>query len=307
MLQRDRRESSFASPSTGAVSEANGRLPDFMIIGAAKCGTTTLHEWLSRNPDIFMTDPKEPEFFSKDEIYERGLEYYCSLFAAAKPHQICGEGSTTYTRWPHTADASTRIADLLPRTRFIYLMRNPVDRAYSHYAHHMRLGVTMTFEEALRRSSEYLDCGMYFEQVRRYLRFYPASQFLFLFLEDIKKDPQRIMAEVHRFLGVRDIAHRPEILRPSNESGPDYYIRRHTTWRLRAFPAMSSLADRVPRPLRDGFYRLIKSSPLGSKLQKEYVLPRMLPETRRRLVEIYREPNRELGEFLARDLSLWNK
>ena len=76
------------------------RLPDFFIIGSAKSGTTTLYRYLCRHPNIFMSTPKEMSFFSKDKEYERGVEWYASLFADASENQLCGEASTTYTRWP---------------------------------------------------------------------------------------------------------------------------------------------------------------------------------------------------------------
>jgi hypothetical protein len=127
-----------------------GRFPDFLIIGSAKSGTTTLYECLQRHPNIFLPALKEPQFFSKNSVFEQGAAWYKALFAQAEDSQICGEASTTYTRWPHTPDVPRRIMNLLPNPKFIYLMRNPVERAYSHYCHHMRFEVTMTFEEALQ-------------------------------------------------------------------------------------------------------------------------------------------------------------
>ncbi|NER32103.1 MAG: sulfotransferase domain-containing protein, partial [Symploca sp. SIO1C4] len=76
------------------------RLPDFLIIGAAKSGTTTLYKYLCRHPQICMSNPKEPDFFAIDHIYDQGIDWYSSLFSEARLKQVCGEASTTYTRLP---------------------------------------------------------------------------------------------------------------------------------------------------------------------------------------------------------------
>lgn len=307
MPNRDRFDIPGQHAGTGAATlSRETRLPDFLIIGAAKSGTTSLYAALAQHPQIFMSTPKEPEFFSKDSEFARGIDHYASLFRGVRGDQVCGEGSTTYTRWPHTGDAASRIAMHLPNVKMIYIMRHPVHRAYSHYAHHMRLEVTMTFEQALERSSEYLDCGLYMNQIRRYLRHFPRERFLFLFLEDFRDDPAYALAKIQFFLGV-DYQDLDGAARIQNESGPDYFIRRKTTWKLREWPLVSAIADRIPEVVRAGAYQLLKASPLGKNLQRQYVLPRMLPETRRQLLDFYREPNRELAEFLGRDLSRWNE
>ena len=114
------------------------RLPDFIIIGAAKAGTTTLHHYLDLNPQIYMSSPKEPCFFSDDEIYVKGVDWYSSLFSSAKPDQACGEASTRYSPYPQYTEAAPRMAELLPHVKLIYIMRHPVDRAYSHHVHEMK-------------------------------------------------------------------------------------------------------------------------------------------------------------------------
>ena len=115
----------------------SGRLPDFMLIGAMKSGTTTLHAYLSRHPGLFLCTPKEPGFFSRDERYARGLDWYRELFTDAQPEQLCGEASTCYSRWPHFENAAPRIAADVPGAKLLYITRDPVERAYSHYRHLM--------------------------------------------------------------------------------------------------------------------------------------------------------------------------
>jgi hypothetical protein len=252
-----------------------------------------------------MSTPKEPQFFSSDEVYGRGDDWYRSLFAGAGDDQLCGEASTTYTRWPHTADAATRLAATLPNAKLIYIMRHPVDRAYSHYAHQMRLGVTATFEQAMRRDHSLIDCGLYMAQIRRFLRHFARDSFLFLLLDELKQQPAETMARVQRFLdlSVMPLTDEPIV---ANRSGDEHYIRQHTTRRLRRIPGLSALAERMSPSSRQALYELIHRSPVGRCLSRRHRLPAMLPETRTELLRRYERPNRELEAFLGRDLSHWS-
>lgn len=287
----------------GGLLRQTAPLPGFVLVGAAKSGTTTLYEYLRRHPGVAMCEPKEPEFFSRDDVYARGEGWYRSLFAHCRPDQIAGEASTTYTRWPHTPDAASRLARLLPEAKLVYVMRDPVRRAYSHYAHHMREGATMSFEDALERSSIYVDCGLYLMQIERYLRYFPRESFLFLLLRDLVEEREETLERVQRFLDLppRPLGGRPVV---ANRRA-DEHVRRRTTGALRAIPGISPLADRLPRRVRSGFFRLVRNSPLGRRIGRTFRLPPMRPETRRALAERFRDPNRRLGEFLGRDLSHW--
>ncbi len=160
-----------------------GCLPDFIIIGAAKSGTSTLFEYLNNHEEIFIPSRKELEFFCKDENFDKGLSWYKSQFANVKNNQICGDASTTYSRWPNKPNVPERIYKNLREIKFIYIMRHPVARAYSHYVHHMRTGVTMTFEEALSKDDIYINCSKYWMQIERYLKFFDLKSFLFLTIE----------------------------------------------------------------------------------------------------------------------------
>src|SRR3954469_22213852 len=102
------------------------RLPDFIVIGAMKCATTTLHEQLARQPGVFMSRPKELNFFSDDETYGLGLGWYASVFGRAAPGDLCGESSTHYTKLPVYPRAVERMSRALPGVKLIYVMRDPV-------------------------------------------------------------------------------------------------------------------------------------------------------------------------------------
>ena len=109
-----------------------------VMIGAAKAGTTSLHRLLTSHPEICFAAEKEPDFFSKDEIYARGIDYYCGLFDPLPHHRIAFDGSTTYARLPMFDKPASRIAKVFPDARIIYVLREPVARTWSHYLHRKR-------------------------------------------------------------------------------------------------------------------------------------------------------------------------
>lgn len=286
-------------------SKNGNRLPNFFIIGAAKSGTSSLFEYLCRHPEIYIPEIKEPQYFSKPSVYNKGEEWYKKLFDSARENQICGDASTTYSRWPHTLDSSKLIARSVPDANFIYIMRHPIERAYSHYAHHMRLGVTMTFEESLKKDDIYIDCSIYMRQIERYLRFFPRERFHFCFQTELKDTPGKLLEGIISFLGVENIDLTNAGIVKRNVGGSDYFIRSKTTRKLRKIPLISSIADRMPNGLKDGMYTLLKRSFIGRQFETQYQVPPMTPETRKTLLKLFEKPNRELEAFLGVKLDSW--
>src|SRR5262249_42443904 len=153
--------------------------PDFVVIGAMKCATTTLHEQVARQPGVFMSRPKEPNFFSDDGVYARGPGWYASLFAEAGPADLCGESSTHYTKLPTYPRPVERMAELLPRVKLIYVMRHPIDRLLSHYVHELTDGrITVGVREAVDLHPEFVDYGRYGMQLAPFLHEYGPESIL---------------------------------------------------------------------------------------------------------------------------------
>ena len=176
--------------------------PDFIIIGAMKCGTSTLHAQLAAQPGVFMADPKEPNFFSDDAVYARGVDWYRNLFAAAPKGAICGEASTHYTKrptYPHTVDRMA--AACTPR--LIYLVRNPVARAISHHIHGWSLGdMPRNPVRAFTNHPELIDYGCYGMQIRPFVRAFGRERILLVSLERMQREPQAELSRVGAFLGL---------------------------------------------------------------------------------------------------------
>ncbi len=123
------------------------RLPNLIIPGAGKSGTSSLHLYLAEHPDIYMSPLKEPHFFSREDIYGKGAEWYASLFSSSQGEKILGESSTSYFHFPHVVE---RIAATLSEVKFIVLLRNPIDRAESHFRWMWSLGLeSRSFRDAI--------------------------------------------------------------------------------------------------------------------------------------------------------------
>lgn len=288
------------------------KLPDFLIIGAAKSGTTTLYRYLCQHPQIFMPACKEPAFFAFDDVYARGIDWYASLFQEAQPHQICGEASTDYTKLPRWSQTAERIARHLPQVKMIYLMRNPIDRAYSYYVHLGRgLKYQETFEEQIKKTSICLDASNYILQIEHYLHFFPKESFLFLLTEDLLQKPLETLQKVSHFLDIDDSIDLTQNGIVIANSGKNWFqdkIRLKITEPIKKIPGVTLIANNIPSTWKDWVYfKAIEPSFYGKKIQKEYKPSPMLPETRQMLIEHFQIPNQKLAHFLDRDLSHWNQ
>jgi hypothetical protein len=215
------------------------RLPDFIIGGAPRSGTTWLYELLDRHPRIHMARPlkPEPKFFLVDRLYEKGLQYYSDTwFADAPAGLLAGEKSTDYLESP---EAAGRIARDLPDVKLVFILREPADRAYSNYLWTRMNGLeTEDFKTALRLEDErektlpekwkftrpfsYFSRGLYSELLEEYFKRFRREQIRMLRFEDILDRPQHIARQLHEFLGVE---FRPQdveglgVINPSEKRG----------------------------------------------------------------------------------------
>ncbi|HEY3520628.1 MAG TPA: sulfotransferase domain-containing protein [Rhodanobacteraceae bacterium] len=226
----------------GQITWRRRPLPDFIILGAQKCGTTSLHHYLRQHPQL-MSSPyrKEIHFFdggvnSKTDVFEKGETWYRAHFGTRKPGglpQKTFEASPVYIFNPLVAE---RISELIPDARFIILLRNPTDRAISHYFHERKLDreplpimeAMQAEEERLRPALEtrnyrderfihysYKSRGHYCEQIRRYLDFFPIKNVFIMDSKELLAEPTNALRRVFEFLGV-DSAFRVKDLKPLN-------------------------------------------------------------------------------------------
>lgn len=114
------------------------RLPDVIIPGVQKCGSSSMYRWLASHPDVCFPKRKEPNYFTDERVHRRGLSWYSALFEGAEPGQLVGEASTAYLYPKLAAKAASRIAALVPDVRLVVVLREPVARLRSHYRHEVR-------------------------------------------------------------------------------------------------------------------------------------------------------------------------
>lgn len=260
--------------------------PDFIIIGAMKCGTTTLAADLAAQDGVFFTTPKEPNYFSDDENFARGPDWYRGLFAKAVSGDLTGEGSTHYTKLPTHPHTLERMSGLPETCRFIYMIRNPVARAMSHYIHEWSRGViTTTPEAAFSSHPELVDYGRYAYQISPWLQAFGPSRILLTSLEQFSADPQVELDWIAAFLGRKGFTH--------VEMG----AQNASTDRFRPLPMSRLLVD---NPVATFLRRTLVPKSLRTRIRKTRSIQShpALPEAlRRQLEDRFLEDRTELARL----------
>jgi hypothetical protein len=179
-------------------------LPNFLIIGATKCGTTSLHDFLSQHPQIFVHPKKELNYFSKHYNTKECLLSYQRQFEEARNAIAIGESSNSYTRHPILPNVPARIAAILPNVRMIYLIRDPMLRMESHYRHRLITGREWReADEAIRSDPKYVVASLYGQQLQAYYHYFRREQFLLIRSEELfGNNAKEHLDKILEFLGV---------------------------------------------------------------------------------------------------------
>lgn len=192
------------------------RLPDFLIIGLGKCGTTTLADYLGMHPEVGMSAIKEPHFFSYDFVFKRGIPWYATLFNQCRGARVLGEASTSYSRIHQHPAVLQRIHDVLPKSKIIMMVRNPLDRIVSAYIewlatpdHEQTYG---SINEALLGMPTFIEASRYWTIYSVYARQFGAKNVHIVWFDDLLGQQNRVFEVVCKFLGVN------EFLPPEAES-----------------------------------------------------------------------------------------
>ena len=179
--------------------------PDFIVIGASKCGTSTLRNYLAKHPDILMIT-KEIQFFSCDDTYAKGLSWYESLFETEKSPKIRGEVSNLYSMQEVYPKSVERIQNYAPDIKIIYCVREPMTRIQSYWLEKRTHGgesVHYDFNTAVKLNRDKLvDSANYWRQINAYRNVFSDSQIHVIFFEDLIKNPHEVMKKCVFFLGV---------------------------------------------------------------------------------------------------------
>jgi hypothetical protein len=268
-------------------------LPNFLVIGAPRSGTTWIAANLRRHPDVFMSPVKEVHFF--DRHYKKGITYYESFFKHHAGQPAIGEASPDYMHGLYSKqDIPRLIYRHLPDVRLIASLRNPVDRVYSRYLNakaKFDKNKFSTFQERLDERPEFIKEGFYFEQLQSFLAHFPREQMLLLLYDDLVSDPQDFMRQIYAFLGVRS-----EFASYVHKTSINASAGKRNLGKSRLLWLMARACSRG---------RLYNAADRIRRLNSVSIEP-MPMELRRRLVSTYREHNLRLQDLLGRDLSHWN-
>jgi hypothetical protein len=277
--------------------------PNFFVVGAAKAGTTSLYTHLKRHPDVFLTDVKESAYFSPEiragihrDLY-RDPGRYRAMYAGANRCKAVGEVSSTYLA---TEGTPARIREVRRDARIVIILRDPVERAFSHYLFYRTTRDETTgesFAEALRRyentsakgwwmSAEYIEHGLYHSQVRRYFDAFGSEQVLVLLFDDLAKNPNELLARIARHIGVDPGFFAGLDL---SEARNPYYVPKSSAVRWVQTHGLTRL---LPRSL------VLAVRPLFFNMKK----PGLDDQSRRFLQELYAPEVTGLEELLGRKL-----
>ncbi|MCP5433182.1 MAG: sulfotransferase [Alphaproteobacteria bacterium] len=295
------------------------RLPTFLIIGAARSGTTALYDYLKQHPGIYMTPRKETNFFAFEgetlACKGPGADYinnsmtslaeYEALFEAAPEGAARGEACPLYL---YAEKAPARIHRRVPDARLVAILRNPIEQAYSHYLYAKRQTIEPAedFVKALTLEEERLKAGWqplfgysrfprYFEQLSRYTALFPRDQLKLFLYEDFDAKPLDVLAELFRFVGVDDgfapdVSHRPNAGgTPKNQRFQDFLMKPNPLTRIAAAV--------IPYDLR----RRIRDALAARNMERDD----MPAEARARLVAALRDDVLRLQDLVGRDLISW--
>jgi hypothetical protein len=277
--------------------------PTFIGLGGQKCASSWLHAIFADHPQAYVSTPKELDFFSSH--FERGFQWYERHFTAATPdHLAIGEISPSYLP---DSDAPARAHAYNPQLRILVALRDPVERAYSNFLHDVRLGYyrsgTPSFEEALANNPMYVEQSRYARHLRRWMQYFPASQFLIVLQEEIHQKPSDLARQVYRFLAISTRHESTSVARRANES---YLPKSRSTEQLIRTLGRTvrksgfGWLDRAAR--RSGIIAAIHRK---NRLDIRSLVQPMQDETRSMLNATLAEDTRDLLDILGRHALPW--
>jgi len=304
--------------------------PNFIIIGAAKCGTTSLYHYLKQHPQIYLSPVKEPRFFAfhgeamETSQYDRlsradlrsiladsitNLEDYLALFNGVKDEKAIGEASPLYLYIP---PAAARIHRFIPHAKLLAVLRNPIDRTYSQFLMHWRNGRAPAKDflraialEKIHDESRpwalprYIRGSFYDTQLQHFLKFFPASQLRIFLYEDLQ-NPLPMLREIFRFLEV-DENFQPDISTRYNTAAAGM---QNPLWRAVVNATPVSIRHRLKHVLPPPVFRWYLAHRLGN-YKGNIKATSCPPEAREKLRPIFRDHILRLQDLIRRDLSAW--
>lgn len=273
-------------------------LPNFLIIGAPKAGSTSLWHELRQHPDIFLTSVKEPNFFCPNSVNYQNWSWYDSLFKEGTGKKARGEASVAYSLVERNPATPELIAQHLPHARLIYIIRHPLRRIESAWLHHlcMKNPVPREFERAVREFRPLIEGTLYARNLNQYRRYFPDEQILVLFLEDFHSNAQQVLAQCDRFLGVNPDARVSRSSNPQNVSA-QRYIESDLSKKLRRLPGAELVGKFTPQAVKRWLERT--GTPLPPR-------PQWNSQTRQWMLQQVGDDAKAILEYAGKPSDFWN-
>ena len=286
---------------------------DFFIVGAPKAGTTSLYHYLNEHPEISMSSQKEPDYFSDADLQNEGMYYgknridtikkYHNLFDNNSESKLKGEASVSYLFYKNVPQ---KIKEYNTDSKIIIMLRDPIDRAFSHYLMDYRLGlVSDSFEDIIDQKSvhkdaklfyqQYIELSEYANQVKRYLDVFDSREILFIEYEDLKMDVLNVVKKTYLFLGVNE------------EYVPDVK-KRHNTYTMPRNSIIRFIYSFVIlRNILSFFFPKNLVNSIRAALFNNDKKPVLLNDARNRLKRLFTNDVNSLAKMLNKDFSRWTK
>jgi hypothetical protein len=292
-------ETPATAGATAAVNGARrgGALPNFVIIGAQKCGTSGLHYHLGLHPEISMSKPKELNFFIEERNWPRGTAWYAGHFDASA--RVRGEASPNYTAYPHHLGVPERMHATIPNAKLLYVVRDPLLRIASHWVHNYAkrrekgdLATTLAHP-----NTSYIIRSQYHMQLQQFLRFYDMEQILVFQQSDFRRQRADSLRSVFEFLDV-----------DASFTHPSFERERHATSRKTRATRLAAGLERMSRGRRGRllppkfWFALDERLPLRKPIERPDVREALSDEALR----VLREDAERLRELTGRDFAGWS-
>ena len=287
----------------------NGIFPNFFVIGAPNAGTTSIWYLLKQHPDIFMSEVKEPRFFSKED-YLHHLSWYKSLFQDVKKEKAIGEASVNYCETHIFSNMAEKIKKYNPSSRFVYVVRDPIDRITScwrqalssdhwckYYYHHELM--PLDFEKAVFDYPHLLETTFYFRNIREYIRLFGEDKIKIVFYEDLKNDSLTLIQEIYEFLEVDPQFIPNGLNKPQNQGAT----------KKMAHPSLRTLTSFIYNLQLEPFKS--KNNAIVNLVSKYYprvgqINPVWTEGAKQKLISQLQEDSQVLLSYCGKPLKFWN-
>ncbi len=299
------------------MTNINRKKIEFIGIGAAKSATSWIFRCLIEHPEVCGSRKKEIHFFNKIQNYRKGISYYLSFFKHCPENSIKGEFTPGYIFNPQVPKL---IYKYFPDVKIIACLRNPVDRLYSLYRYHIKMGyeysVYKSFESAISKEPKFVETGFYYRQLREYYKIFPKKNILILIYEDLLKNPIECLKKIFRFLNLHEVDFIPSLTNKKLNVTEHKIVKskipfiKTIIFKVRKLPKSFSLIQTLLHLIR--FDRIINKIltinrvQIGVKKKKKEKDFHVLNENvRKHLKYTYREDIEKLEILIGLNLNLW--